>query len=157
MIVVTAVANMMETIFSVYLQWFFRVSGVLFLGVSQGTSVCVEEDGGGGEGGECFYKVVSHRASSCIQVVLLCWCFPEISYYLGATVFQGIFQWLFVTFIYHYIYIIIHFRLVFVYTFWGFQNCRIRTLLQCPVLFSLIWLICYYRLIYLVLFNYRSH
>ena len=35
----------------------------------------------------------------------------------------------------------------------GFYNCHIRTLLQCPVLFYLIWLICCYGLVYLVLFT----
>ena len=58
---------MMAAIFSGYLWCFFRVSAVLFLGVSWRTLVCVcvcerEEVGGGG----LFYKVVGHRVSGCI-------------------------------------------------------------------------------------------
>ena len=51
-----------------------------------------------------------------------CFCvgvFLGISYHLGAAAFQGIFQWLILTFIYYYIYIIIHFCLVF-FTRFGF-------------------------------------
>ena len=49
-----------------------------------------------------------------------CFCvgvFFWISEYLGAAAFEEIFEWLFLTFIYDYIYIIIHFRSVFVYMF----------------------------------------
>ena len=95
---------MVATILCGYLQQFFKVSAVLFLGVSWGTQVLVG----------CFYKVVDHLVTSCIQLVLLCWCFPGDILFLGVAVFQGIFQWLMLTFIYHYIYIIIHFCLVFV-------------------------------------------
>ena len=95
---------MVATILCGYLQQFFKVSAVLFLGVSWGTQVLVG----------CFYKVVDHLVTSCIQLVLLCWCFPGDILFLGVAVFQGIFQWLLLTFIYHYIYIIIHFCLVFV-------------------------------------------
>ena len=47
---------MMAAILSGYLQWFFRVSVVSFMGVSWETLVWVG----------CFYKVVGHRVSSCI-------------------------------------------------------------------------------------------
>ena len=57
---------MVATILCGYLQQFFKVSAVLFLGVSWGTQVLVG----------CFYKVVDHLVTSCIQLVLLCWCFP---------------------------------------------------------------------------------
>ena len=100
---------MMATIFSGYLQWFFRLSAVSFLGVSWRTLVW--------RGGGCFYKVVGHRVSSCIQVVLLCWCFPRDILLFRSGSISGHFQWLFLTFIYHYIYIIIHFCLVFVHLF----------------------------------------
>ena len=82
-------------------QGFFRVS-VLFLGVSWVTSVWVG----------CFYNVVGHRVSSCIQVVLLCWCFHEDILFTSGSI-----QWLFLTFISHYNDMIIYFCLVFVYTF----------------------------------------
>ena len=140
------------------IQWLFAV-------VRQGVCCficrCFLEDigvvGGGGGRWGCFYKVVGHRVFSCIQVVLLCWCFlGDILLFRNGSI-SGHFQWLFLTFIYHYIYVIIHFCLVFVYTFGGFYNCHISTLLQCPVLFFLMQLIYCYRLIYLVLVNYRSH
>ena len=58
---------MIAILLSGYFQWFFRMSVLLFLGVPWGTLVWVG----------CFYKVLYHRVSSCIQVVLLCLCFPE--------------------------------------------------------------------------------
>ena len=147
---------MMATILSGYLQWFFRASAVLFLGGSW-RHRC---------GWAVFIKLRSTVfpaiSSQCFCVVV----FLGITYYLGAAIFQGIFQLQILTFIYYYIYIIIHIIIIFillstsVQSFlhgWGFYNCHIRTLLQCPVLFYLIWLICCCRLIYLVLFYYRSH
>ena len=65
----------------------------------------------------CFYQVVGHRVSSCIQLVLLCWCFPGdiLSFRSGSVL--GQFQWLFLTIIYNYIFIVIHFCLIFVTRF----------------------------------------
>ena len=53
----------MATILSGYLQCFFRVSAVLFLGVSWGTSLWVG----------CFHKSVGHRVSSCASVLVFSW------------------------------------------------------------------------------------
>ena len=89
------------------IKWLFVVvlqgACCFIFGCSLGTSLWVG----------CFSQVAAHRVSSYIQLVLLCWCFPGDTYYLGATVFQRIFQWLFLTFIYYYIYIFIHFCLFF--------------------------------------------
>ena len=94
---------MMATILSGYLQWFFRASAVLFLGGSW-RHRC---------GWAVFIKLRSTVfpaiSSQCFCVVV----FLGITYYLGAAIFQGIFQWQILTFIYYYIYIIIHFCLVF--------------------------------------------
>ena len=149
---------MMATIFSVYLWWFFRVSAVLFLGFLGDIGVCV-----------CMcvrvcvcvgrgdYKVVGHRVSSCIQVVLLCWCFPRDILLFRSDSISGHFLVSISRFylsLYLYYYPLLFSLCAHV---WVFYNYHIRTLLQCPVLLSLIWFICYYRLIYLVLFNHRSH
>ena len=142
---------MIATIFSVYLQWFFRVSAVLFLGflgdiivcVCMSVCVCV---------GRGHYKVVGHRVSSCIQVVLLCWCFPRDILLFRSGSISG-----------HFLVSISRFYLSLYLYYYPLlfslcaHNYHIRTLLQSPVLLSLIWFICYYRLIYLVLFNHRSH
>ena len=98
---------MMATILSGYLQWFFRVSAVLFLGVSWrhrcGWAVFIQLQA-------TVFPAISSQCS-CAGVFL------EISYYSGAAVFQGIFERLILTFIYYYIYIIIHFCLVFFKSF----------------------------------------
>ena len=99
---------MMATILSGYLQQFFRVSAVLLLGVSW-RHRC---------GWAVFIKL---QATVFPAISSWCFCvgvFLGISYYLVAAVFQGIFQWLILTFIYYYIYII-HFCLVF-FTRFGF-------------------------------------
>ena len=93
---------MMATILNGYLQWYFRVS-VLFLGVSW-RHQC---------GCTVFIKL---QATVFPAISSQCFCvsvFLRISYYLGAAVFQDILQWLILTFIQCYIYIIIHFCLVF--------------------------------------------
>ena len=94
---------MMATILSGYLQWFFRVSTVLFLGVSWrhqcGCTVFVKLQA-------TVFPAISSQCF-CVSVFL------RISYYLGAAVFQDILQWLILTSIQCYIYIIIHFCLVF--------------------------------------------
>ena len=136
---------MMATILSGYLQQFFRVSAVLLLGVSW-RHWC---------GWAAFIKL---QATVFPEISSQCFCvrvFLGICYYLGAALFQGIFQWIILTLIYYYIYII-HLCLVFLTSF-DFHKCHIRTLLQCAVWFYLIWLICCCRLIYLVLFYHRSH
>ena len=102
---------MMATILSGYLQQFFRVSAVLLLGVSW-RHRC---------GWAVFIKL---QATVFPAISSQCFCvgvFLGISYYLEAAVFQGIFQWLFLTFIYYCIYIIIHFCLVFVTRLGFFQ------------------------------------
>ena len=93
---------MMATILNGYLQWYFRVS-VLFLGVSW-RHQC---------GCTVFIKL---QATVFPAISSQCFCvsvFLRISYYLGAAVFQDILQWLILTSIQCYIYIIIHFCLVF--------------------------------------------
>ena len=93
---------MMATILNGYLQWYFRVS-VLFLGVSW-RHQC---------GCTVFIKL---QATVFPAISSQCFCvsvFLRISYYLGAAVFQDNLQWLILTFIQCYIYIIIHFCLVF--------------------------------------------
>ena len=100
---------MMATILSGYLQWFLGVSAILFLGVSWrhwcGWAVFIKLQA----------TVFPAMSSQCFCVGV----FLEIPYYLGAAVLQGIFQWLILTFIYYYIYIIIHFCLIF-FTRFGF-------------------------------------
>ena len=143
------------------IQWLFVV---VFQGVCCFIFRCFLEDigvvGRGEErvgGGGCFYKVVGHRVFSCIQVVLVCWCFLGNILLFRRGSSSG-----------HFLVAISHFYLsLYLYSYpllfslcvhvQGFNNCHIRTLLQCPVLFSLIWLIYCYRLTYLELFNYRSH
>ena len=101
---------MMATILSGYLQQFFRVSAVLLLGVSW-RHWC---------GWAAFIKL---QATVFPEISSQCFCvgvFLGICYYLGAALFQGIFQWLNLTFIYYYIYII-HFCLVFLTRF-GFSQ-----------------------------------
>ena len=102
---------MMATILSGYLQWFFRVSAVLVLGVSWGQRCrCAD-----------FTKL---QATMFPALSSQCFCvgvFLGISYYLEAAVIQGIFKWLCLTFIYYCIYIIIHFCLVFVTRLGFFQ------------------------------------
>ena len=122
---------MMAKILSGYSQWFFRVSAVLFFSVSLGTSVWVG----------CFYKVAGHCVSSSIQAVLLCWCFPgDISLFRSSSIL-GHFL-LAISYLYLSLYLYDYPLLFSLYTHvWGFYNCHIRTLLQCPVLFSWIWLI----------------
>ena len=87
----------------------FRVSAVLFLGVSWRQW--------------CWWAVFIKLQVIVFPAISSQWfcvgVFLGISYYLGAAVFQGIFQWLILTFIYYYIYIIIHFCLVF-FTRFGF-------------------------------------
>ena len=99
----------MATILSGYLQWFLRVSAVLFLGVSWrhrcGWTVFIKLQA-------TVFPAISSQCF-CVGVAL------GISYYLGAAVFQGIFQLLILTFIYYDIYIIIYFCLV-VFTCLGF-------------------------------------
>ena len=73
---------MMATILSTHSQWFLRVAAVLFLGVSWRTSVWMG----------CFYKSVGHRVSSVSRYWICIVVFLEISYYLGAAVFEGIFS-----------------------------------------------------------------
>ena len=119
----------------------------LLLSVSCGTSVWVG----------CFYKVVSHRIFSCIQVVLLCWYFPgDILLFRSGSILGHFLIAIFYFYLSLYLY---YYPLLFSFCahVWGFYNWHILTLLQRPALFLLIWLICYYRLIYLILFYYRSH
>ena len=133
---------MMATILSGYLQQFFRVSAVLLLGVSW-RHRC---------GWAVFIKL---QATVFPAISSQCFCvgvFLGISYYLGAAFFQGIFL-----VANSYFNLLLY---LFVQSFLNvldFYNCHIRTLIQCPVLFHLIWLICCCRLIYLVLFYHRSH
>ena len=144
---------MMATIFSGYLQWFFRVAAVLFSGVSQRTLVWC--------GGEVrkfvFYKVVGHRVFSCVQVVLLCWCFLEHIFLFRSGSISGHFL-VAISHLFIITFILLSTSVQSLYTCLGFlQLPHTRTLLQCPVFFSLIWLIYFFQLIYIVLFNYRSH
>ena len=95
---------MVATILSGYLQWFFRVSAALFQGVSwrhQRRSVV-------------FIKLQASVFPAVSSQYFCVGVFLGISYYLGAAEFQGVFQRRFLTLIYHYIYFIIHFCLVFV-------------------------------------------
>ena len=81
----------------------FRVSAVLFWDVSWRQ--------------RCWWAVfIKLLVTEFPTISSQCLCvgvFLGISYYLGAAVFQGIFQWLILTFIYYYIYVIIHFCLFF--------------------------------------------
>ena len=98
---------MMATILSGYLQWFFRVSAVLFLGVSQRH--------------RCGLFLLSCRPP-CFQLYLVSASVLVFSWgYLiiqERHFFRVFFQWLILTLIYYYIYII-HFCLVF-FTRFGF-------------------------------------
>ena len=83
----------------------FLIVAALWLDVTLGASAW----------GVCFDKVEGHRNSGCIHIALLCWCFPGDTWLFGGVAeFEDIFEWLFLTFIYHYISIIIHFCLVLV-------------------------------------------
>ena len=138
----------MATIFSGYLQWFFRVSAVLFFGCFLG---------GIGVAG-CFYEVVGQCVSSCIQVVFLCWLVFSWKYFIIQE--QQYFRAFLVAISNFYLSLYLCYYLLLLSLcvhIWGFYNCYIHTLLQCLILFSLISLICCYRLIYLALFNYHSH
>ena len=86
-------------------QGFFRVS-VLFLGVSWVTSVWWA----------VFITLQATVFPAVSKQYFFVGAFMRISY-LRVAVFQGIFQWLFLTFISHYNDMIIYFCLVFVYTF----------------------------------------
>ena len=122
----------MATTFSGYFQWFFRVPAVLFLGVSWRTfvcvcvcvsvcvCVCVE-----GKGGGVFIKL---QATVFSAVSRQCFCvgvFLSISFYLGAVVFRGIFQWLFLTYLSLHLY---YYPLLFSLCIHvqGFYNCHIH-------------------------------
>ena len=73
----------------------------------------------------CFDKVFVHCVSSCIASALV----YSRGYLIitGAAPFKGIFEWLFLTFISHYIYIIIHFCLFFEYMFGVVTTDHIQT------------------------------
>ena len=99
---------MIAAILSGYLQQFLRVSDVLLLGVSWRH--------------RCGWAVLLSCRPPCFQqyqLVLLCWCFPGDILLFRRGIFLGyFFQWLILTLIYYYIYII-HFCLVF-FTRFGF-------------------------------------
>ena len=99
---------MMVTILSGYLQWFFRVSAVLFLGVFWGH--------------QCGWADFIKFRPPCFQLYLVSASVLVFSWgYLiiqERHFFRVFFQWLILTLIYYYIYII-HFCLVF-FTRFGF-------------------------------------
>ena len=117
---------MISTIFSGYLQWFFRVSAFLFVRVSWRTLVWCRGRGRGVQKGGCFYKVVGHRVFRCIQVV--CWCFHgDFLLFRSGSISE------------HCLVVISHFYLsLYLYYYpllfslcvnvWVFYNCDIRTL-----------------------------
>ena len=123
------------------IKWLFVVvlqgACCFIFGCSLGTSLWVG----------CFSQVAAHRVSSYIQLVLLCWCFPGDTYYFSIpsniqqyfrTFFSGYFLILFII-----IFIFLSTSVYSLLQVWSFYNCHIHILLQCPVLFYLIWLICY--------------
>ena len=99
---------MIATILSGYLQWFFRVSAVLFLGVFWGH--------------QCGWADFIKFRPPCFQLYLVSASVLVFSWgYLiiqERHFFRVFFQWLILTLIYYYIYII-HFCLVF-FTRFGF-------------------------------------
>ena len=133
------------------LQWFFRVSAVLFLGVSWGTLVWVA----------VFIKLqatVFPAVSSCFQL-LLCWCFPGDILLFRSSSILGHFL-VAISYFYLSLYLYYHpllFSLCYTFGFLQLPHTYITIVSGFVFLDFLIWLIRYCRLIYLVLFYYCSH
>ena len=123
---------MVAAILRGYLQWFFRVPAVSFLGVPWGHrcgwGVFIKLQA-------TLFPAISSQCF-CVGVFLGILIIQERQYFIAF--FSGYFLLLFI--------IIFIFLSISVYSLlqvWGFYNCHIHILLQCPVLFYLIWLICY--------------